>query len=256
VDSVFFGRAKAIGAIERLLESSDGPMNRAGTMRPAFTDQSVGWESLTQNITAEEKSELATQRDGERLALLAWIRSGLSRAAFEGDDFRWEDEDADHPITSAYLAVDQPLESDRTTNVRIRSIVNDRCVTCHGENGRHELARWIPLDTYESIERHSRPETDAVTGAKWLIAALGGLLPLGLVSGPLFYTTATPAGARRFLAVVPLVALAVAGGCWLFGNPGSSAIYLLIGTAGIAAIGVLFQIIASVAELLGHQERP
>jgi len=256
LDAVFFGRGKAIGTIERLLESSEGPMNRAGTMRPAFTKQSDGWESLTQNMTADEKSRLVAERDGERLALLAWVRSGLNQQAYEADDFPWDNADAVHPITSAYLAVNEASETDRAKNVRIRSIVTDRCVSCHGENGRHELARWIPLDSYENVERHCRPEADSLPGTKSIIAAIVGLILLGLMSGPVFYATANPLATRGLLTILPLAAVVVAGGSWIFGRPGSNAIYVLVGAASVAAIGVTIQIVASVAELLSHQERP
>jgi hypothetical protein len=255
LDAVFFKRAKPVSTIQRLLESAEGPMNRAGTMRPAFTEQSIGWESLTQSMTTDEKSKLAAERDGERLAVLAWVRSGPSRQAFEADDFRWDEADALHPITPAYLTAEQTSGSERGVRVRIRSLVTDRCVICHGENGRHELARWIPLDTYENIERHCRPEADIVTGSQWIIAALGGLLPLGLISAPLFSRTATPSVARRLLIALPLVAQAVACGAWLFGQPESNAIYVLVGAAFVAAIGVLIQIIASMADLLGYKVR-
>src|SRR5262249_45522780 len=159
---------------------------------------------------------------------------GISREAYETDDFRWDDADAVLSITSAYLVPDHASDDQRERRVKIRSLVTDRCVTCHGEEGRHELARWIPLDTYEDIERHCRPEPNTVTGAKWLIAALVGLVPLGLVSGPVFYRTSTPLAARRALMVLPATALGVAAGCWVFGRPGTIAIYVLIAAAALA----------------------
>jgi hypothetical protein len=259
LDLAFFGQAKAVSTIERLLESADGPMNRAGTMRPAFTDKSVDWESLTQNMAADEKAALLDQRENERLALLAWIQSGLNRQAFEADDFRWDAAGDRRPITPTYLAADQTSTDEAAADqanrrVRIRSIVTDRCVTCHGENGRHELARWIPLDSYENIERHCRPEVDAAANAEWPRIALLALLPLGIVSGSVFYFTATPLATRRCLTAVLCAALAMMVGCWALGRPGAIAIYLLLCAAGIAALAVTMQIVASLGELLAQKQ--
>src|SRR5437762_222769 len=42
--TILFDRRQPVSRIERLLESTTGEMNRGGTMRPAFTDQSLDWE--------------------------------------------------------------------------------------------------------------------------------------------------------------------------------------------------------------------
>jgi len=138
--------------------------------------------------------------------------------------------------------------------VRIRSIVADRCVTCHGENGRHELARWIPLDSYENIERHCRPEVDAAANAKWPRIALFALLPLGIVSGSAFYFTSTSLATRRCLTVVLCTALAMMLGCWAVGRPGAIAIYFLLCAAGTAALAVTMQMVASLGELFAQKQ--
>jgi len=254
LDLAFFGQAKTVSTIERLLESADGPMNRAGTMRPAFTDKSVDWESLTQNMAADKKAALLDQRENERLALLAWIQSGISRQAFEADDFRWDAGVDRRPITPTYLVADQTSADEAYRRVRIRSIVTDRCVTCHGENGRHELARWIRLDSYENIERHCRPEVDAAANAKWPRIALFALLPLGIVSGSVFYFTSTPLAMRRCLTAVLCTALAMMLGCLALGRPEAIAIYLLLCAAGIAALAVTMQMVASLGELFAQKQ--
>ncbi len=252
LDGAFFGRAEPVSLLERVLEATEGPMNRAGTMRPAFTDQSIDWDSLTQNMTAEEKASIAAEREGERLAVLEWVRGGLNREAYEADDFRLDGAVAAHPITAKYLMADQsPPVQEARRQVRIRSLVMDRCASCHSENGRSEHARWIPLDTFEDIERQCRPET--VARPIWAIASLVALLPLVLVSGPIFYCTNTHPGARRILTVLPFAALAVAVGCWLLGQPGTHFVYLLLAAAVVAAIGVIIQITACLAELFAKK---
>jgi hypothetical protein len=255
LERVFFGQQKPVGLLERLLESTEGPLNRAGTMRPAFTDQSLNWEALIQNKTAEERAALLAEREGERLALLAWVQTGFSQVAYDADDFPLPAALAAHPLTAKYRIT--PLTSpdqDAVARVRIRSILADRCVTCHSENGRHDQARWIPLDTYKDLEFKFQPEAASAPQTTWLIVALAALLPLALLSGPLFYFTSTPFPTRLFLAVLPLAALLVVAGVWLLGQPQTYSIHLFLGAAALAALGVLIQIVAVGGELFGKPE--
>lgn len=253
-DRWLFGfRERQPGLIEQLLEAADGPLKRGGSMRPAFTDQSVGWESLTQDMSAEEKAALIAEREGERLAVLAWIRSGLSRQAYEANHFPLDDRFAGQPLTAAFLATEASPERSSHRSVRIRSIVADRCATCHSENGRNEHARWIPLETFEDVESKCRPEATGVASSAWLNAALVALLPLELLAGPLFLMSSAPLKTRRVLTGLTCLALVVTFGCWLLGRQGTTAVHWMLGTAVVAAIGVLIQMIGSFADLLAKE---
>lgn len=246
----FFG-GEPVGILEQLLEATEGPLNRGGTMRPAFTDQSLDWDSLTKQLTTAERADLLDQREGERLAVLAWVRSGLPQEAYQADDFRLPDALARPAITRKYLisSDESPGQGDGN-RVRIRSILTDRCVTCHGESGRHEMARWIPLETYEDIQRKCQPEVVSSGFAPWLTALLSAVLPLALVTGPIYYFSSIQTATRRCLAILPLAAFVVLVGAWLLGRPGSYSIHVLLGAAATAVIGVLTQIAASLAALL------
>ena len=222
-------------------------------MRPAFTDESVGWESLTRDMSSEEKAALMAEREGERLAVLAWIRSGLSRQAYEADHFSLDDRFAGQPLTAAFLATENSPEPNTHRSVRIRSIVADRCATCHSENGRNEHARWIPLETFEDVESKCRPEATGVAPSAWLKAALVALLPLELLAGPLFLVSSAPPKSRLILTGLTCLALIVTFGCWLLGRQGTSAVYWMLGAAVVAAIGVLIQMIGSLADLLAKE---
>jgi hypothetical protein len=89
---------------------------------------------------------------------------------------------------------------------------------------------------------------------KWPSVALIVLFPLGMLSSSIFYSTSTPIATRRGVTAVLCVSLVVMFGCWLLGRPGTIAIYLLLGTAGIAAIGVTAQIVVSLGELLARKQ--
>ena len=246
---ILFDTAKPVTQIERLLEAPDGEMTGGGTMRPAFTDQSLGWESLIENMTDEQKSELHAQREAERLALLDWVRSGASREAYEKDDYALRDSAPTRQITGDYFIGDRPADGATEPHVRIRTLITDRCVTCHGENGRDDTARFIALDTYERLIPHLQPETTHTGARFWLVSALVGLYPLALVSGLAFYFTSHPANTRRFLLATTFAAVGGMSACWLAGRPESYAIHVLLATFAVAAVGALVQTIASLAEL-------
>jgi hypothetical protein len=244
LDRVFFGaRKKPVSPIEGLLESTEGPMNSGGTMRPAFTTESTGWSDLTENMSADEIAALTTQREGERLALLEWVRSGADRTSYEADDFQIIDSAAARQITPSYLVNSSPY-------VRIRTLINDRCATCHSENGRNDKARSFPLDTYGNIQPHTVPEAIPAPRAPWLMAALLVLAPLALVSGAIFWFTSQPRLARVLLTAIPSAALGALLSCRLLGQPGTLVTSLLLVAAAIAAIGTMIQILASLNELL------
>ena len=79
------------------------------------------------------------------------------------------------------------------------------------------------------------------------------LMPLALLTGPLFCFSSTPLKTRRFLTVLTLSALVVSIGSWLLGRQGTFFIYLLLGAAAVAAIGEMIQIIASLADLFAKR---
>ena len=102
-------------------------------------------------------------------------------------------------VTAEYLIrEEQSAPGSLPMTVRIRTLLHDRCVTCHGEKGRHDIARFIELDTYEGLAPHLKPEPDASTASRaWLIAVLVSLYPLAAFTGSLFLITNHPSGAKR-----------------------------------------------------------
>ena len=248
LDRVFFGaRENPVSPIERLLESTEGLMNSGGTMRPAFTTESTGWSDLTENLPADDVAALTAQREGERLALLEWVRSGADRSSYEADDYRPTNSAAARQMTVSYLV-------NSSSHVRIRALINDRCASCHSENGRNDKARSFPLDTYDNIQPHTVPESIQVPRAPWLMAALFALAPLALVSGAIFWFTSHPRRARIALTALPPAALGAALGCWLFGQPGAFSAQAIFVSAAVAAAGVTIQIVASLGELLAPEQ--
>ncbi|HEY2411404.1 MAG TPA: hypothetical protein VGI40_04145 [Pirellulaceae bacterium] len=219
--------------IERLLETPDGPMNRGGTMRPAFTTQSDDWESATQAKTPEELDSLLEEREAERLAVLNWVRSGAPREAYERDENLPGGGRVDGTIAAEFMAMDQ--------RIRIRSIINARCVSCHREGGRNDRACWFPLDSYERIERYCRPERIAGPSSFWPITALISILPLTAISGLMTWWTSLTRGPRIFLTILPVLAAILAIAAWLGGSPNTVCLYFVLAGATLASMGLLLQ---------------
>jgi len=250
ISSLLLDFKKPVCHIERLLESAEGEMNRGGTMRPAFTGQSVGWESLIQILTADEKAALLADREGERLALLDWVRSGADRAAYERDDYQLSDRSDVRQITANYAAGGSKVQGESAARVHIRTLINDRCVTCHGENGRHGTAQFIPLDSYEHLQPHLMPDKPDERRV-CLIAALGGFIPVSLIASLVFCCTAQPVSTRIAVVVTTLAALIVLVAAWITSQPGTLGIYAVLGSAFVVSIGVLIEMATGLSELWG-----
>src|SRR5262249_21954689 len=90
--------------VEPLLEAESRPFNASGTMRPAFTTQSRDWVNITRVLSPEGIRKLNEEREGERLALLAWVRGGGDRTAYDRDDFFLGPELTGQPVTPQLLA--------------------------------------------------------------------------------------------------------------------------------------------------------
>ena len=129
--------------------------------------------------------------------------------------------------------------------IRIRSLINERCVNCHHEDG-DDTARLIPFDSYQAIALYLRPETHADSGRPWLVSALLGLFPLALLAASALSLTRYPLVTRRAILAFTAAALAAMAACWL-----GSYLAPLLAAAAIAVICVMVQILASIQTLLG-----
>ena len=174
LNRLLYRTERPVSPMERRLEASDTPLGAGplisgpsasgvnssilttndSSMRFAFTDPSDG---QAKSLTAAELAE----REGERQALLDWIRSGASQAAYARDDYRLSSSAASKTITPAFLVDSTSVATDPSPpRVRIRSLINERCVTCHNEADGDDTARLVPFDTYDAIARYLVPDSD------------------------------------------------------------------------------------------------
>src|SRR5262249_27148386 len=100
----------------------------------------------------EAEKALEAEREGERLAMLAWIRADAPKDAYEANSFAlpatWNKEQG---LTAAY-------RTDDGKGVKIRSLFNDRCVRCHGPGGKQSNK---PLDGHAALGKYLSPQLTA-----------------------------------------------------------------------------------------------
>src|SRR5262245_30731080 len=114
---------RPVTALDRLIENPENlPFNGSGSMRRAFFDKSVRWKSTIKGLSRDDLQALKEARQGERLALLDWIRNGAPKEAYDKDDYTVKDPDiAAHSITAQFAVLDDPGKPARAGRVKIQS---------------------------------------------------------------------------------------------------------------------------------------
>ena len=95
-------------------------------------------------------------KESDRRCSIGFVPARVKRPTSK-TTIRWQIQRLILPITPGFLVGDasSPMLP-FAPRVRIRSLINERCVTCHNEDG-DDTARLVPFDTYESIARYLRP---------------------------------------------------------------------------------------------------
>jgi cytochrome c553 len=128
------------------------PFNAAddGGMATAFCKGEPKFKSKMndENVPQAEKDKLLAERNGERQALLAWIRTAdpARKAAYDTDKFALPPDLVGKPITADY--------SKDGKQVLVRTLINDRCVRCHQPGAKREDS---PFETYEGMLKYITP---------------------------------------------------------------------------------------------------
>lgn len=243
---------RAQSHFERLLEAPEGEkFNGTGTMRPAFTTKSEGWKKLIKKLDELQHQALLAEREGERLALLEWVRAGAKKAEYEQDDFRLPDNLAAQPITDELLVNDgdQPAQPRRA---RVKTIVDKRCVECHNpdlEKTADANAAKYPLETYEHLKPYVESKAQAGMSLNKLaqtthVHLLGFSMLYGL-TGLIFAFTSYPGWAKLVLGPLPLLAQVVDITFWWLGRVDARFAGAIAITGGVVALGLFLQIVLS-----------
>jgi len=135
----------------------NGPWAKNGNVPPggmirAFFDKDSDFKDVMKdkdkNPQARKAFEaLVAEREGELAALRAWVKAApdARKKAFEDDKFPLPAEMKDKPMTADFVA-------DSTRAVKIKTLMETRCMSCHGGDVK------VNLETYESLEKYLKPE--------------------------------------------------------------------------------------------------
>lgn len=245
---------RPVSALERLVETPTGSFNGSGTMRPAFFEKSRKWGSTTKNLPPERLQALLDEREGERLALLDWVRTGADRKAYDEDGYQVQDTDAAvHPITPAFVSKSDPPGA---RQVKIKSLIDERCASCHtAEGSRDNNASPYPLDDYEKLLKYLRVDSAGGMSLAKLaqtthVHLLGFSMLYGL-TGLIFTFTSYPGWIRAIFGPFTLIAQLVDIGCWWLGRADPHFAELIAVTGMLVAIGLFIQIVGSLFNLFG-----
>lgn len=242
--------AHRVSTLQRLIETpghENVPFTGSGSMARAFTTKSSDFTSETRK---RSKAEVEREREGERLALLAFVKNGLNKEHFEADALPKPVELVEHPLTADFMNADG--------TVKIKAIFTERCVRCHQPDGDDTKAAKFPLDKWEQIQEYAR--IDATSGAMSLPALtqsthahLLTFAVLWAVTGLVIAFSSYPAWIRNWLAPIVLVAQVADIACWwlarLEGDIGVMFAMAIMVTGGIVGLGVALQIVLGLFDL-------
>lgn len=273
VISAYHGE-KGVSQLERLLEAPEThPFNGQGSMRAAYTKKkSGGWPRSVRDKGNElkEKDEnfdpkdpknqtlldelVAKDRDGERLALLDWIRKGKDPKTYE---------DNKHPLTGELKTLtisEKFVEQDEAGNryFKVQENLDVRCVRCHS-SGVGGSASHYPLDTWEDLADYLEPEVSTGMSLEKLAQTthvhLFGFAILWSLTGLIFAATSYPGWLRVIFGPWVLVAQIVDVSCWwlarLPGEMGPMFAQTIMVTGGLVAFGLVVQVVGSLFNMFG-----
>lgn len=258
--TIYNGRPQ-LSQLERVLTADESrPFNGSGSMKPAFFDRSAGWKKHIKALAKEKKltlekaeADLREQHNGERLAVLAWIRDGAPQKAYDDNRFPIPANLVDHPITPQFEQKSSDGKAPAT--VMIRDIFQVRCARCHSE-GQGGPAAQFPLDTYEQIHDYCEVET---AGPGMSLTKLAETTHVHLLSfsmlygltGLIFAFTTYPVLVRLIISPLALLAQLVDISCWWLGRADPRFAQAIVITGGIVGASLFVQIVGSLFNMFG-----
>jgi hypothetical protein len=228
--------------LEGILEGPrEGPFGKQN-MVPAFFEKSgSSWEKK-KDIPGEPE-----RRDGERKALLAWVKAGALRSQFER--FPLPKDWGNQPISGKYL------DEEHSNQVKISSLVFNRCKHCHEEGGQ---AGAYLLEKYEDIAKYAKPGGPEMSLEGLTQSTHAHLLSFAMLyalSGLIFAFSSYPTWFKVLLAPIVLVAQVLDVSCWWLaripGPWGETFAHAIIATGAVVGVGLALQIVLGLFNLYG-----
>jgi hypothetical protein len=271
---VFHGNLgeKPKSKIEQLLpEDYQGKkMNGQGQMTAAFFKRSEdysdaiaekarelakkqGAKKADKAVKEAAKAEVDLERDGERLAMIAWVRAGAKETEFNDDNFPLPQDLSKLTITQKIL-VEQNGEIAEPRSVKLQTLFQQRCATCHQDGGE---AQNYPLTNFGEIKKYVSVKSSEGMSLEKLaqtthVHLLGFSMLYGL-TGLILAFSSYPRLVRIVLCPLPLLAQIVDISFWWLARlpePEGPMFARCIALSGaIVAIGLLLHIVLSLFNL-------
>ncbi len=264
----FYGQLpgeKPESKMQHLLNADERlPLNGGGQMRAAFFEKSGGWKKEIEKRARkmagrraepneaqlqQAEEELRKERDTERLAVLEWIGQGADKDAYENDSFCVSDQLVGLPIDEHFVG-DPPDDGGKT--IKVKTILDDRCVKCHAEGGQVEK---FPLEKYAQIQKYVKVEEAQPISREQLIQSthvhLLSFSMLYLLTGVIFAFTSLPGFVRCLVAPLPLVAQMADIACWWLTRIDPRFADGIIIAGGVVAAGLTMHIVLSLFSMYG-----
>jgi hypothetical protein len=229
-------------------------------MAAAFFSKSEGYAKEIKNRTAPV---VEPEREGERQALLAWVKldTDKRKATYEADAFEQPTFLKDKPITADYLDNDK---------IKVKTIIEDRCARCHdGMSQSPALNSWDALATLTEAPRpelfnfagKSYVKNDKQTSLEGLTQTthnhLFGFSMLYFLSGMVLAFTRYPTIVKVIFCPLALLGATLDVSCWWLSRlePPYGPLFAaaILGTGGIAALTLAVQIFLSLFDMYGKK---
>jgi hypothetical protein len=247
-------KAEPKSKIQHLLEADETkPFNGQGTMKPAFTTKSERkWAENLAKMPEAEQKKLLQEREGDRLALIDWLKHGAKKEAYDADEFALT---APLVLSDEFVSGDKDAEG-QATKVKLASIITERCVRCHMENGADKNAEKFPLDEWPKLAPYLKAvEAPGPMEIKKLAQTthvhLIGFTMMFFLTGLIFSLTSYPGWVRAILAPWPMFFQVIDISCWWLGRYEPLAAQAIIVTGGLVAIGLAIHILGGLLDLTG-----
>ncbi|MBL8822526.1 MAG: hypothetical protein JNJ77_08065 [Planctomycetia bacterium] len=236
--------------IERLIEAPETlPFNGTGSMRKAFFDKSDDWKDA---IKQKPEAEVRKEREGEALALLAWLRNGAKKEHYEKDAFPLPETLAQQPITIDFLKVDDQGKPSTPRTVSIKSLITTRCAGCHGSGG--EVAKFS-LESHEGVVKYNKEATSGAIPLQRLASIththMMAFAVLFGCTGLLFTLTRYPAWIRAIFGPWVLFFQVLELGMWWLARLDPFFAECIRICGGLVGVGLAIQLLGGLYDVLG-----
>src|SRR5262249_21617607 len=165
-----------VSQIQRLVEADEKlKFDGTGQMSVAFTTRATDFKPTIRKKAKElakrglagdaldkaAEAAVRNEREGEKAALVAWIKAGGVLKEDKEDSFPMP-ASLNGAITAKCLA--GGAKPGEPPLVKIKKLIDDRCVRCH--NAEDAEAGKFPLETYEQIKKYLPARADAGPAVK------------------------------------------------------------------------------------------